>query len=79
MDECRTIQQRLPSYRSPKQQFSLERSFNTLMLEGRVRDAIRLLSEDTAGQLLDLDAPAIPDDPSAGSVLDHLLLKHPPP
>ena len=79
MDECRTIQRRLPSTRSPKQQFALERSFNNFMLQGRIRDAIRLLSEGNSGGPMDLDAPAVADDPSSGSVLDHLLLKHPPP
>ena len=78
MNECRSIQHCFPSNKSAKHQFSLEESFNSLMLEGRVREAIRLLSEDTSGGLLDLDSPAFPNNPSAGSVWDQLLLKHPP-
>ena len=49
------------------------------MLDGKIRDAICLLPEGTVGQLMDLDAPAIRDDPSACSILDHLLLNQPPP
>ena len=48
------------------------------MLEGRVREAIRLLSDNTSSRLLNLDVlPVFPEDPSAGSVWDHLLMKHP--
>ena len=70
MNECRSIQHRFPSNKSAKHQFSLEKSFNSLMLEGRVCEAIRLLSEDTSGGLLDLDSLAFPNNPSAGSVWD---------
>lgn len=48
------------------------------MLESRVCDAIHLISEGNSGGLMDLDVPAFSHDPSAGSVLDALLLKHPP-
>ena len=46
------------------------------MFAGEVREAVRLLSRNPNGGPLSLDAPAFPDNPAAGSVLDQLQLKH---
>ena len=81
MEEGRTIQKGLATHPSPSHQKneSIARSFTNLMLAGKVREAIRLLSRNPDGGPLSLDAPAFPDNPGAGSVLDQLLLKHPQP
>ena len=81
MEEGRTIQKGLTTHPSPSHQKneSIARSFTNLMFAGKVREAIRLLSRNPDGEPLSLDAPAFPDNPGAGSVLDHLLLKHPQP
>ena len=60
MDEFRTIQKFLPTGRSAKQQYALERSFNKLMLDGRVREAARLLHDDAGSGPMDTDGPCIP-------------------
>ena len=72
MDEGRTIQKGLDSHRSSSNQShrndeSTARSFTKLMLEGRVREAIRLLSKNPDGGPLSLNALAYPDNPATGS------------
>ena len=85
MEEGRTIQKGLTShqssssYRSSQKNESIARSFTNLMFAGKVREAIRLLSRNPDGGPLSLNAPAYPDNPAAGTVLDQLLLKHPQP
>ena len=84
MDEGRTIQKGLASHRphssqSHRNDESIARSFTNLMLEGKVREAIRLISRNPDGGPLSLSALAYPDNPAAGTVLDQLLLKHPRP
>ena len=49
------------------------------MKEGKVKAAIRLLSEGNSRKPIPLDAYPYPDNPSSGSVLDHLCKKHPDP
>ena len=76
MDECRSIQHRckwVKSSSSTKEQ--LARSFSNLMMMGRVKSALRLLSN------ADTDVkPLSPNStlPSGESVYDTLKLKHPP-
>ena len=79
MEECRTIQTRFTKRPpSPRLQASLSSSFSKLMLQGRTQAALRLLSDRTRACPLYLDALPFPDNPS-GSVLDHLIQKHPSP
>ena len=80
MEEGRTIQQHLtPLHRSSRKDDTLARSFSNLMMEGKVKAAIRLLSEVNSSKPLSLDDHPYPDNPSSGSVLDHLCKKHPDP
>ena len=78
MEEGRTIQQHLtPLHCSSRKDDTLARSFSNLMMEGKVKAAIRLLSEGNSSKPLSLDAYPYPDNPSSGSVLDHFYKKHP--
>ena len=87
MEEGRTIQLGLTSHQSQssssqqssQRNESIARSFTNLMFAGKVREAIRLLSRNPNSGSLPLNAPAYPDNPSAGTVLDELHLKHPQP
>ena len=49
------------------------------MVQGRTQAALQLLSDRTQGCPLSLDALLFPDNPSSGSVLHHLIQKHPSP
>ncbi len=79
MDEGQTIQTRLTretrNRNTPTDQLS--RKFSTLMMEGKVRAALRLIAENHTGRLLHLDSTADPNN-SSESVRDSLLKKHPP-
>ena len=68
MEEVRTIEQHLTTlHRSPRKDDTLAPSFSNLMMEGKVKAAIRFLSEGNSSKPLSLDA-----HPSSVSVLDHL-------
>ena len=49
------------------------------MTEGKVGPALRLLINKSKGQVLSLDSPVNPDNPSSNLVHDLLREKHPPP
>ena len=73
LSEGRTIQGQLKGV-SPRRYESLSRKFANLMMEGKVRAALRLLSE-SSGDVLPLDMVVNPDDNE--TVHDILLKKHP--
>lgn len=73
MEEGRTIQQHYtPLRRSSRKDDTLACTFSNFMMEGKVKAAIRLLSEGNSSKPLPLDAYPYPDNPSSGFVLDHL-------
>ena len=76
--EGRSLQQRLPklSY-SPTQEESLSRTFSNLVFQGKIHEAIQLLSEKGRGSVLHLNDHVIPSDPSSPTVLSVLKSKHP--
>uniref|UniRef100_A0A1X7V409 Uncharacterized protein n=1 Tax=Amphimedon queenslandica TaxID=400682 RepID=A0A1X7V409_AMPQE len=77
MDECQTIQSRLPSQVSLRSQDKVHRTFSNLMMKGNTQTAIRLLSDRTRGLFLPIEAFVCPSDPFSGTVFDSLLKKHP--
>ena len=57
----------------------LASTFSRLMLAGKTRAALHLLSEAGRGEVLSLDQFVDPSSDSPLSVLDALRKKHPPP
>lgn len=47
-------------------------------MDGKVGQALRLLTHKSKGCILELDSHIIPDDPSSSLVRDLLQEKHPP-
>ena len=77
LQEGRTIQQRLlRSHHTTRNEQQCARSFTKLMMEGRVRAALRMLSEQEGGPPLALDEE-IEVNGVAQSVRDLLKQKHP--
>ena len=75
--EGRTIQRRLPNLpRDPKSDQQLARSFAKLMMEGKVRAALRLISRQNGGPPLALDEKTEANR-ALMSVRDILKQKHP--
>ena len=75
--EGRTIQRRLPNLpRDPKSDHQLARSFAKLMMEGKVRAPLRLISRQNGGPPLALDENTEANG-ALMSVLDILKQKHP--
>ena len=79
LDEGKTIQSHLSregnSRNAPTEQ--IFRKFSKLMMEGKVRAALRLIADDNTGRPLHIDTIIDPSAPSE-SVHDILLKKHPP-
>ena len=78
--EGKTIQCRLPSTPTQANRSNEQRSrtFAKLMMEGKVKAAIRLLSDDSRGGVLTPDY-LLSTNPENETVLDSLLKKHPTP
>ena len=76
LDEGRTIQQRLDGQHKQRSGEHTARVFAKLMMEGKVRAALRLISEDDNGGILTLESHVLPDD--SETVRESLLKKHPP-
>lgn len=78
--EGRAIQEHLDTQRSrrPNGEEHLASAFSKLMLEGKVKAALRLLTEEGRGRVLSLDSKIDRDDPESPTVLDVLKAKHPP-
>ena len=76
--EGRTIQHHLNTSRNQSQRSSNQtaQAFAKLMMEGKVRAALRLISEDSSGGMLSLDSQVAPD--SEETVREALMKKHPP-
>ena len=75
--EDRTIQRRLPNLpRDPKSDQQLARSFAKLMMEGKVRAALRLISRQNGGPPLALDEKTEANG-ALMSIRDILKQKHP--
>ena len=78
--EGRAIHQKLYCQRhKPPECSRLIRSFTNLMLQGRTRAAIRLLTDNDNGRIRQLSDPAFPDSTDSPTVLDVLIDKHRPP
>ena len=75
-DEGRVIQQRLDRQHRQQSCEHTARIFAKLMMEGKVREALRLISEDQSGGNLSLDSHVLPDNPET---VAETLLKKPPP
>jgi hypothetical protein len=77
--EGRCIQQRLGFRRSTKddENEKLCRTFSTLMRQGKVKSAMRLLSRHE-GMILDVNSCLNSEDGNTHTVLDELKTKHPP-
>ena len=78
--ECRTIQHRL-SRQHHGQSKSPEykaRAFSKLMMEGKVRAALRLIAEENSGGPLLLNSKIRHDGTTLDTVREALLKKHPP-
>ena len=76
--EGRTIQHHLKSRHNQEQRSSehTARVFAKLMMEGKVKAALRVISEGSGRGLLNLEYPAAPN--STETVREALLKKHPP-
>ena len=78
LNEAQRCDKQLSQSLSPMTPEQLERTFNRLMLEGRIRSAVRLLTERGAGGTLDPETEAQGKNcPLGKSVLDVLQEKHP--
>ena len=76
LNEGRTIQERLKIHNFQAKPRSMAKSFSDLMLRGKVRDALRLLTETECNGVLSL-SDVISTDPKL-TVYDVLESKHPP-
>ena len=80
LHEGRTIQSHLPTKPwSAEPETELAQKFATLVFEGKIRPAIRLLTDHSRGGLLNLDS-TVPDSSQSSeqrTVRDVLLNKHP--
>ena len=76
LDEGRVIQQRLDRQHKQRSCEHTARIFAKMMMEGEVRAALRLISEDQSGGILSLDIHVLPDNHE--TVRESLLKKHPP-
>ena len=79
LHEGHTIQRQLISSRNPKQEEQSARTFSRLMMEGKVKATLRLISDQEKGSVLPLDSLVFTTgDTPAKTVRDILLEKHPP-
>ena len=79
LHEGHTIQRQLISSRNPKQEEQSARTFSRLMMEGKVKAALWLISDQEKGSVLPLDSLVFTTgDTPAKTVRDILLEKHPP-
>ena len=78
LQEAKRCDKQMVTGFSPLTSEQLERTFNLLMLEGRIRSAVRLVTERRSGGVLDPEAVAHgKNDPFGMSVYDVLQEKHP--
>ena len=77
LDEGRTIQRQL-NRNPPNRQEDTARTFAKLMMEGKVRAALRIITDNNGTGTLLLDKVVDPDNNNAETVYDVLLKKHPP-
>ena len=79
LDERQSIQSRLNDETNHRNNTTdqLSRQFTKLIMEGKVRAAIKLLGVDHTGRPLSLNSVTDPNNPSE-CVYDTLLKKHPP-
>ena len=79
LNEAQRCDKQLSQRLGPMTPEQLERTLNRLMLEGRIRSAVRLLTERGAGGTLDPETEAQgKNGPLGKSVLDVLTEKHLP-
>ena len=76
--EGQTIQSHLFKRNTSLKKDQLARDFANLMTNGKVGQALRLLTHKSKGRILELDSHIIPDDPPSSIVRDLLQEKHPP-
>ena len=77
LEEGRTIQLQLHR-NPPRRQEDTARVFAKLMMEGKVRAALRIVTGSYGGGSLPLDQVADPESDNSETVRDVLLKKHPP-
>ena len=75
LDEGRAIQKRLVRQSKQRSSDDTARVFAKLMMRGKIRASLRIISEDNGG-CLTLDSCVAPDNPK--TVRQVLLEKHPP-
>ena len=76
--EGRTIQQRLPNRSSPRTDQQLARSFANLMFVGNTKAALRLITDQSNGDVLRLEDLINTNNSTPQKVRDILESKHPP-
>ena len=81
LNETRTIQKRLPQQQKPQSTEEKAKIFDTLVLEGKVNAAFRLLDDDTSNGALPLSADVIrtlrQKHPDAKPSIDTMMLHGP--
>ena len=76
--EGRSLQQRLPKLPSTGSQGeNLSRTFSNLVFQGKIKQAIQILSDMSRGRVLHVNDQVSPSDPLSPSVLSVLKSKHP--
>lgn len=76
--EGQTIQSHLRKRNTSSKNDQLAQDFTNLMMDGKVGQALRLLTHKSKGRILEFNSHIIPDDPSSSLVHDLLQEKHPP-
>ena len=79
LHEGRTIQKQLSSgpNKTPSHDAKVAHRFSKLMMEGKVKAALRLITDQERGGLLPLDSVASSEGTTTNTVRDILLEKHP--
>ena len=79
LHEGRTIQKQLSSgpNKTPSHDAKVAQRFSKLMMEGKVKAALRIITDQERGGLLPLDSVASSDGTTTKTVRDILLDKHP--
>ena len=78
LTEGRVIQNHLNDRSLKRESSNLAANFSKLMMQGKTKAALRLLSDEGRGQVLSVQTKIDPHDPLSPTVLDSLKEKHPP-
>ena len=81
LNECRTLQNRLPESQSGLANDELTKRFTNLMLQGNVRQAVRLLERDASNGVLPLNQSTLNDlrqkHPEGQQINEEMILQGP--